>query len=233
MKGVVNTKKLRYLRVSSSSAGDYFGSDWRFDEVSQHFPNALRYLGWTNYPFRSLPKTFKANNLVGLDMFESKITQLWEGGERKVLNKLRFLNIFNSKLRTLDLGMAPNLEELSLKGCYYLVELHMPFECLKLRSLNLIDSKLMTFDLRLTPNLETLCLKRCDYWVELHTLVGCLKLKSLNLVCLKLRTLDLGLSPNLETLSLKYCFDLVKIHMPLGCLKLESVKQQLFEVEDP
>lgn len=43
-------------------------------------------------------------------------------------------------LRTLDLGLAPNLERLHLEGCHDLVELHTPVGCLKrLVYLNLND----------------------------------------------------------------------------------------------
>ena len=84
IKGLRNMKRLRYLWVDYM-LDDYssFG-DVKIDQVSQYFPNALRYLFWDHYPFRSLPKTFQANNLVTLVMRESKITEFWEGGERKV-----------------------------------------------------------------------------------------------------------------------------------------------------
>lgn len=84
MKGLGNMKKLRYLVVTSKSDDDRFRSDWKFDEVSQYFPNYLRHLSWLGYPFSYLPKTFQANNLVTLGLRDSEIVQLWEGPERKV-----------------------------------------------------------------------------------------------------------------------------------------------------
>lgn len=80
MKGLGNMKNLRYLHVDLESNE----SNWKFDEDIQYFPSALRYLSWDKYPFGSLPKTFQANNLVALEMYGSKMVQLWEGGERKV-----------------------------------------------------------------------------------------------------------------------------------------------------
>ncbi|GKD20257.1 disease resistance protein RUN1 isoform X1 [Tanacetum coccineum] len=97
LEGLGNMTKLRCLIVhdeSYSIDGDFV----KTDEVSQYFPNALRYLQWNRYPHWCLPKTFKANNLVALQMSMSGIEQLWEGG--KVLKKLKSLELRDSKLRT-------------------------------------------------------------------------------------------------------------------------------------
>lgn len=75
-------EKLRCL-IMHSKTKDYCGN-LKIDEESQYFSNGLRYLKWIGYPFRSLPKTFGANNLVGLDISYSRIVQLWQGEERKV-----------------------------------------------------------------------------------------------------------------------------------------------------
>ena len=84
MKGLKKMKELRFLDLSVGFIGarksDVFRRNWKFYEL----PNALRYLHWDHYPFRSLPKTFQADNLVTLQMADSRIVQLWEGGERKV-----------------------------------------------------------------------------------------------------------------------------------------------------
>ncbi|XP_021986946.2 disease resistance protein RPV1-like [Helianthus annuus] len=101
----------------------------KIDEVGQYFPNALRYLNWQYYPHGCLPKTFQANNLVELHMPNSRIEQLWVGG--KVLKKLKSITLSRSKLKTLDLGLTPNLVRLDLQLCDALVELHVPVGCLK------------------------------------------------------------------------------------------------------
>ncbi|GJZ66736.1 TMV resistance protein N-like protein, partial [Tanacetum coccineum] len=206
------------------------------DEVSNwNLPNALRYLSWQWYPFSSLPKTFQANNLVGLHMGSGYLVQLWKDGEEK------FLTFTDSELRTLDLSVAPNLETLILEGCNNLVELHfqvtpnlkelrirecnsleilhMPAESPKLTSLDLYIVKLRTLHLGITPNLETLRVKKCSDMVELQIPGECPKLVNLDLSCSKLKTLDLGNIPNLERLDLKNCYDLVEINAPIGCLK--------------
>ncbi|CAI9284468.1 unnamed protein product [Lactuca saligna] len=138
----------------------------------------------------SLPKTFQAFNLVPLEISDSRIIQLWEGGERKVLNKLRFLDLSHSKLRTIDLGLTPNLETLTLTNCSDLIKLRIPNRCLNLRSLKLNNSKLRTLDIRLTPNIEYLDLGKCYDLREFHIPSRCLeKLVYFNLVgCLSFRS---------------------------------------------
>ncbi|GKE28719.1 disease resistance TIR-NBS-LRR class family protein, partial [Tanacetum coccineum] len=79
-----------------------------------------------------LPKTFQANNLVGLEMeYSRRMVQLWEEEEKKVLQKLKFLNLCGSRLRSLDLELIPNLERLDLEDCNKLVEINAPVGCLK------------------------------------------------------------------------------------------------------
>ncbi|KAI3796715.1 hypothetical protein L1987_39394 [Smallanthus sonchifolius] len=92
LEGLRNMKKLRCLTVNG----------WKFDrviidEVGQYFPNSLQYLYWNHYPHSCLLKTFEANNLV--------------------MEKLKILILDFSKLKSLDLGMMPNLERLHLKYC--------------------------------------------------------------------------------------------------------------------
>ncbi|KAJ0794708.1 putative TIR domain, P-loop containing nucleoside triphosphate hydrolase [Helianthus annuus] len=124
-----NMKKLRCLIVDHKYEDKDRDDLVKVDEVSQYFPNALRYLDWTFYPHWCLPKTFQANNLVELNLSASRIKQLWFGG--KVLKKLKSIRLCYSKLRTLDLGLTPNLVRLDLSYCKDMVELHVPVGCLK------------------------------------------------------------------------------------------------------
>ncbi|CAI9279243.1 unnamed protein product [Lactuca saligna] len=170
MKGLGNLQKLRVLLLSEID-DDYFGTHRKFDQVKQYFPNALQFLSWEGYPVLSLPQAFKANNLVGLELPSSRITKLWESGERKVLKKLRFLDLSFSKLRTLNLDMTPNLERLNLNRCYDLRELQAPAGSLeKLVYLNLIGcSRFRSFSFikQLEPlELQLLSLPKLDVIVE-------------------------------------------------------------------
>ncbi|KAD6454851.1 hypothetical protein E3N88_09557 [Mikania micrantha] len=118
MKSLRKMKELRLLCVFDGN------KTWEIDEGVEYLPNSLRSLNWSGFALSCLPQTFQANNLVNLEMPWSYISQLWEGGERKVLEKLRFIDLFSSKLRTFDLGMTRNLETLNLK-------IHAPVGSLK------------------------------------------------------------------------------------------------------
>ncbi|KAJ9551692.1 hypothetical protein OSB04_015737 [Centaurea solstitialis] len=215
MKGLKKMEKLRFLHV------DYWTPINReLDEDSQYLPNSLRYLKWKRYPLFFLPKKFQASNLIALEIPYSRMKQLWGGRERKVLNKLRFLDLSCSSLRTFDLGMTPNLEILNFENCRYLVEFHMPLRCPKLKSINLNGSKVSTLDLRLVPNIETLNLMQCLDLVKLDIPCEFPQLKLLNASSPKLRSLDLRLVPNITTLNLNGCCDLVELDIPCECPQL-------------
>nr|GFA82333.1 Toll/interleukin-1 receptor (TIR) domain-containing protein [Tanacetum cinerariifolium] len=124
MNGLTNMKELRFLQVDTEYVSEDEVCNWGFDEVSLHLPKSLRFLRWLGYPFSSLPKTFQAKNLVGLEMAFGNLVQLWKVGEEKPFLKLRFLDFTNLQLRTLDLSVAPNLETILLHSCYNLVEVH-------------------------------------------------------------------------------------------------------------
>ncbi|XP_076932994.1 disease resistance protein RPV1-like [Bidens hawaiensis] len=215
MKGLRKMNGLRFLYV------DDVHKELISNEVDQYLPNTLQRLHWSCYPFQCLPKTFQANKLVYLDMQYSGISQLWEGGERKVLDELRFLNLNFSPLSTFDLGLTPYLEELDLSNCYDLVELNMPYQCPKLKFLKLSGCKLSKFNLGLTPYLEELDLNRCYNLVELNMPNECPKLKFLKLIGSQLTYLNLGLTPYLEELDLGECNAFVELNMPYGCPKLK------------
>ncbi|KAL4582590.1 hypothetical protein LXL04_007144 [Taraxacum kok-saghyz] len=216
IKGLRKMKDLRVLSLGLAHS-------WHTLELNilnPELPNSLRYLDLKFYPFRSLPQAFQANNLVTLEITHCHIEQLWERGEKKALNKLRFLHIGASKLRTIDLGLAPNLETLTIQYCPGLVDLHMPVGCIKLISVEIRLSKLRTLDLGMAVNLETLVLAECSNLVELHIPAQCLNLRSLTFSQLSLRTLNIGPTPNLESLGLTFCFFLEELQMASECEKL-------------
>ena len=135
------------------------------------------------------------------------------------LLRLDYLN-----LKTLHLGITPNLETLSLWDCTDMVELRMPAECPKLVNLDLSNLKLRTLHLGITPNLETLrlnncrdlvevhfqftpklkelCIYKCDRLEKLQMPIECPNLEDLYLSNLKLTTLHLGITPILKTINL-------------------------------
>ncbi|KAK9077604.1 hypothetical protein SSX86_005941 [Deinandra increscens subsp. villosa] len=231
MKGLRKMKELRFLDVISEMSliiklYHIHNNDDDLDykdigEDSLYLPNGLQYLRWSGYPFTRLPKTFHGNNLVGLKMLYTNIDQLWEVGEGKVLKKLRFIDLSFCNLRSLDIGLVPNLVRLSLVKCTKLVEFHMPVKNSILKYLNLSKSQLRTLNLEWAQNLDTLKVEDCAL-TELHMPIESLKLKHLTLHCSMLTTFNIARYENLETLDLE-CNNLVKLHFPFKKLKHLSV----------
>ncbi|XP_021979169.1 disease resistance protein RPV1 [Helianthus annuus] len=214
MKGLKKMKALRFLCVKPGI------ETWQVDEFNQHLPDALRSLSWYDYPFQSLPITFEANKLVNLEMIGSKITELWKGGERKVLDKIRFLDLSRSKLRTFDIRMTPHLEKLYLVECRDLLKLHMLGEYPNLKLIDLSGSvEVNKLHLGKTPHLEKLNLTRCYKLLELHLTDECPDLKFLDLSYSQVNNLNLWMTPHLEKLNLSGCARLQKVHAPMGCLQ--------------
>nr|XP_043627974.1 disease resistance protein RPV1-like [Erigeron canadensis] len=207
-------KKLRYLGI------DWMDGD-KLDEDKIFLPNSLRFVNWYQYPSYFLLKQFEADNLVGLRLEGGNIKKFWEGKERKVLSKLKFLNLNHSRfLETLDLEMTPNLETLYLEYCECLQEIQMPVGgCMKLKSMKFNYSRLTKLNL-IGLSLETLSLRHCYYLEELNIPFPCPNLKSMDIYGARnLRTLDLRMTPNLERLDAYWCSNLVGIQAPVGCLK--------------
>ncbi|KAD6455000.1 hypothetical protein E3N88_09706 [Mikania micrantha] len=220
MKSLRKMKKIIFLFVNYYSLPTFFLKKWKIDVGGvQYLPDTLRCLIWADYPFFCLPKTFQADNLVYLKMPRSCISQLWEGGERKFLKKLKFVDLSYSKLRTFDLGMTRNLETLDLRSCIDLVELQIPVPLPMLKVLDLSGSMVSNLNLEMTPNIENLRLKGCEDLVELQMSVALPMLNRLYLSDSKVSNLNLGLTPNLKVLELKDCYYLQEIHAPVGCLK--------------
>ncbi|XP_035832724.1 disease resistance protein RPV1 [Helianthus annuus] len=220
MKGLRMMKELRLLYVECLYSIDVVDE---VDEVFKYLPDALQSLYWYPYPFSCLPETFRANKLVNLEMPDSNIYELWEGGERKVLKNLKFLDLSGSKLRTFDLMLTPLLEELNLKGCDQLFKLHMPDKCPNLKFLNLSYTKVSNINLRMTPHLGNLALRGCADFIELHMPVECPNLKILILHVTKVGNLNLGMTPNLEKLYLVACNEF-ELDMSVKCPKLIYLK---------
>ncbi|XP_071741577.1 TMV resistance protein N-like [Rutidosis leptorrhynchoides] len=224
MNGLQNMKKLRFLCRRYDSY--YYSDSSKIGKCGPYLPNSLQYLEWYKFPFECLlSKTFTADNLVRLELRRSNIVRLWEDGERKVLNKLRFLNLSGSNLVTFDFEFIPNLESLNLSDCRNIVEFNIPNGFPKLKFLNLTHSTLRILNLGPIPDLETLNVEGCEHLVELHIPFQCPKLKSIILKSeeftrSKLKILDLGLISYLETLCLAGC-DLAELHIPKECPNLK------------
>ncbi|KAG5235150.1 TMV resistance protein [Salix suchowensis] len=90
----------------------------------------LIWICWLECPLKSFPSDLMLDNLVVLEMQYSNIKELWK--EKKILNKLKILNLSYSKhlVKTPNLHSS-SLEKLLMEGCLSLVEVHQSVGHLK------------------------------------------------------------------------------------------------------
>ncbi|KAM5586732.1 hypothetical protein ABKV19_005576 [Rosa sericea] len=204
-------------------------------------PEALKYLRWHFYPLTSLPSRFSLENLVELDMRNSRLEQLWNKGVQinlpslkridlsqspsleslpvELPSGLQFLNLtFCDSLRSLPVELPSGLQFLNLTFCDSLrslpVELPSGLQFLNLRYCN----SLRSLPVELPSGLESLDLFNCGSLrslpVELHS-----GLKRLNLsYCKSLRSLPVELPSGLESMDLSNCESLgsLPVELPSG-----------------
>ncbi|XP_059430795.1 disease resistance protein RPV1-like [Corylus avellana] len=193
-------KNLRLLQIDSVHlTGSY-----------EHLSKELKWLHWHKCPLKFLPQNFHLENLVILDMQHSNVKQVWK--KKKIFNKLKVLNLSNSKCLTEspDFSQVPQLEILILEGCTSLVKVHESIGYLKrLVLLNLQKCK----NLRNLPssiyNLEsltTLVLSECLNLKKLPDYLGnmmALTVLHVENTAIKQLPSSFSLLKNLETLSLR------------------------------
>ncbi|XP_040946519.1 disease resistance protein RPV1-like isoform X2 [Gossypium hirsutum] len=109
--------KLDYVRLK----GDF-----------KDFPKRLRWLRWHGFWMQSFPVDFDINELVVLDMRNSKLKQVWKDTECLPNLKILNLNHSHSLLKTPTFSGLPSLEKLMLKDCINLVEVDQSIGELKM-----------------------------------------------------------------------------------------------------
>ncbi|KAL8227922.1 hypothetical protein R6Q57_015506 [Mikania cordata] len=229
LEGLGNMKKLRCLIVDYRNYNNDCVDRVKLNEINQYLPNALKYLNWFRYPHWCFPKTFQGTNLVALEMHDSKIKLLWEGG--KHLESLKFLNLgylslrefpdiipghYNSSLLELDFS-SNNVEELPLSmGKFH-----------KLGSLNLNGCRKLK---KFPECVSSRCLRNLhldDYSIEEcpedTSQLGCLKLLDLSYTCIKHLPNSICNLKHLKTLRLQFCALLDNLLEDLG--QLESLEE--------
>ncbi|TYI91333.1 hypothetical protein E1A91_D03G184600v1 [Gossypium mustelinum] len=150
------------------------------------FPKRLRWLRWHGFCMQFFPVDFDINELVVLDMRNSKLKQVWKDTECLPNLKILNLNHSHSLLKTPSFSGLPSLEKLMLKDCINLVEVDQSIGELKLLTfLNLKDCTRLRHLPRTIGSLislEELILSGCsrldDVPRELHNMES---LKVLNL----------------------------------------------------
>ncbi|KAM5551741.1 hypothetical protein ABKV19_026538 [Rosa sericea] len=190
--------------------------------------NSLRLLEWTGCPLRSLPKKFKADELIELNLCHSNIKQLWKG--TKNFDKLKFIKLCHSQniVETPDLAGVQNLESLDLEGCENLVRVHQSLGFLKkLIVLNLKDCKsLESLPSRIEmESLETLILSNCSKVKKIPQFVGNMERLSvlyLDETAIEKLPVSIERLSGLVSLNLSNCKNLVCL--PSTINKLKSIR---------
>ncbi|TYG77544.1 hypothetical protein ES288_D03G203200v1 [Gossypium darwinii] len=193
------------------------------------FPKRLRWLRWHGFCMQSFPVDFDINELVVLDMRNSKLKQVWKDTECLPNLKILNLNHSHSLLKTPSFSGLPSLEKLMLKDCINLVEVDQSIgELNMLTFLNLKDCT----SLRKLPrtigsliSLAELILSGCsrldDVPRELHNMKS---LKVLNLDETSICQTRLGLHWLLPKRSKELGFSWASLPCSLVKLSLESCK---------
>ncbi|TYI58157.1 hypothetical protein E1A91_D11G334500v1 [Gossypium mustelinum] len=232
-------KRLRLLRViCHSNCRDLV-----------YLSSELRLLDWTGYPFKSLPLSFKPENLVAILLSYSNIEQPWK--ENKPMHKLKVINLQGSEnlIKTPNFKTAPNIESLVLEGCTRLSYVDPSVGVLK---------RLKLLNLRGCKSLRSLPTKIGMESLEELILSGCSNLKSFpeidgKMECLLRLYLDgtnieqippsIGHLSSLVLLNLKDCRNLVSLPGSIGgctslktlnlsgCYKVENLPENLQQVE--
>ncbi|KAI3775470.1 hypothetical protein L1987_50047 [Smallanthus sonchifolius] len=220
-----NMKKLRLLYFHAMT-----------EEMTPHgpeyLPNELQWLTWYHFNLDSLPESFHANKLVGLEMPRSKIIQLWDWRKVKVLHNLKFLDLSYLKLtKAPDFNQIPNLERLNLGFCLNLLEVHTSVGVLKrLIYLSLSGCSNLKHLPESLGNLVCLAELNVSHCMieELPPTIGNLyNLVQLNLsYCQNLKSLPNTITRlhSLETLDLHHCLNLKEFPENLdGLERLENL----------
>ncbi|TQE04831.1 hypothetical protein C1H46_009545 [Malus baccata] len=167
-KAFAKMKKLRLLKLN----------DVRLNGEYKHLPKELIWLCWEECPLKSIPDDFfdQPRALVILEITHSKLVQVWEGS--KSLGNLKILNLSDclDLKKSPDLSNLPNLEELILKWCKSLSEIHPSIGHLKKLSLvnltcckNLIS---LPGEFYKSKSVQTLVLDACCKFSELPEDLG-------------------------------------------------------------
>ncbi|XP_031381208.1 TMV resistance protein N-like isoform X2 [Punica granatum] len=158
----VRMNRLRLLRLDNMHvSGEY-----------RHMPKNLRWLYWHKVPLSHITDDFTMERLVVIDLQYNNLREVWKNS--KFLGHLKVLNLSYSSLLTQnpDYSKLPNLEELILRDCSKLAEVHSSIGCLE--------------------RLVSLNLKNCKSLIEIPSSICRLK---------SLKILDISSCPNINWLS--------------------------------
>ncbi|KAG7605139.1 Toll/interleukin-1 receptor homology (TIR) domain superfamily, partial [Arabidopsis thaliana x Arabidopsis arenosa] len=174
---------LLFLKVYTKKLDQKKKVRWHLPERFDYLPSRLRLLRFDRYPSKCLPSNFHPENLVKLQMQQSKLEKLWDGVHS--LAGLRNMDLRGSRnLKEIpDLSMATNLETLKLSSCSSLVELPSSIQYL---------NKLNDLDMSYCDHLETIPSGVNLKSLDRLNLSGCSRLKSFLDIPTNISWLDIG-----------------------------------------
>ncbi|AET01610.2 disease resistance protein (TIR-NBS-LRR class), putative [Medicago truncatula] len=116
---------LRFLKLYVPMGKEKSTKLYPPDQGIMPFSDELRYLEWSEYPFKSLPHPFCAEYLVEIHLPHSNIEHIWEGNQIRLRVSAETINIRECKklIKLLDLSRAFKLKCLYLSGCQSLCEI--------------------------------------------------------------------------------------------------------------
>ncbi|XP_016650463.1 PREDICTED: TMV resistance protein N-like [Prunus mume] len=233
--------KMDNLRLLKIWNGNFHGN-------IEYLSNELQFLEWHECPLNSLPSDFESDKLVELNLYSSRIEQLWEG--EKCWSMLQFIDLSDSQylIMTPNFKEVPNLEtpaNLVLQGCTRLVTVHPSIGLLK--KLTLLNMRYCKSVERLPPfisleSLKSLTLSACSSLKKFPDIEGNMEsLLELNLDGTAIEELppSFGLLTGLTCLNLGDCKDLLCLPSSIqylrslkslilaGCSKLDGIPENL------
>ncbi|KAM7519349.1 hypothetical protein LguiB_018311 [Lonicera macranthoides] len=197
----------------------------RAHRAPKYLPSSLRWLIWDKFPSESLPPMFEAYNIVGLELRDSNIKQLWT--RNKMMDKLKYIDLSFSPLikTTPDFTATPNLEVLNLIWCRNLEVVHPSLGALK---------RLVHVDLSGCENLKTLPNSIHSKSLKTFRTSGCKKIKKFPEISVIMEhLLELGLSITaIRELpsSIENLPNLVKLYL-YSCKNIRSLPRAIYKLK--
>ncbi|AET01614.2 disease resistance protein RUN1 [Medicago truncatula] len=153
------------------------------DQGIMSISDKLRYLEWSEYPFKSLPHAFCANQLVEIHLPRSNVEHIWDGNQELV--SLETINLSECKklIKLPDLSRAIKLKCLYLSGCQSLcaIEPHI-----------FSKDTLVTVLLDRCEKLQSLKSEKHLRYLEKINVNGCSQLKEFSVFSDSIESLDLS-----------------------------------------
>ncbi|XP_035846619.1 disease resistance protein RPV1 isoform X2 [Helianthus annuus] len=188
----------------------------------KNFPHGIRWLCMHGFPLSYIPSDLQMENLVALDLSNSKLQQLWK--KPKLLRSLKFLNLSNCRelVRVGHFSGLPLLERLTLARCTSLIEVCESIStcCQKLEILDLSECN----KLKELPRSIGKLKKLTQLLIDGCSNLGEFPADNVNMVPRTPKSFASSLPRSLVTLSLKDC-NLYNESFPMDFSNLPMLKK--------